>query len=373
MQTDSVPMIDLSAFREADPENPSPEQKAVALELRQACEQVGFFYIKGHGCSKAILNEMNGAMNDLFNLSLETKLELEATKNPLYRGYNSLETGAHSCTPEEKGREKDRKESFTIGAEEKNSVSVSPMHGENQWPTQNLPDFEPTARKYWEQLTHPVATRLMQALALSLELPMNYFVQKSRKNPHPQMVLLRYPPVPESQSTDVATGCGAHTDCGFLTILTQDHPGLEVKHANGTWVSAPPIEDAFVVNLGDLTQFWTHGRYQSTEHRVRNPSSTNTRHSIPFFWTVDYDTVLEPIPFCEKGEGQEPLKHITSGEYILQKLGLMYLAAPKTNEKDDEKKEETAKTSEGRKLDDGGGDGGDDNDQEKPKTKQRTE
>ena len=59
---------------------------------------------------------------------------------------------------------------------------------------------------------------------------------------------------------------------------------------------------------------------------MTNPSATNTRHSIPFFLAVDYDTTVETIPSCRdhrKGEIYEPCQ---SGEYILGKLGLMYLA-----------------------------------------------
>lgn len=36
-------------------------------------------------------------------------------------------------------------------------------------------------------------------------------------------------------------GIGAHTDYDFLTILSQDEMGgLQVRNANGDWVSAPP-------------------------------------------------------------------------------------------------------------------------------------
>lgn len=118
--------------------------------------------------------------------------------------------------------------------------------------------------------------------------------------------------------------------------MTQDQPGLEVKTAKGTWVSAPPMEDAFVVNLGDLMQFWTNNRFRSTEHRVRNPSSTTIRHSIPFFWTIDYDTVLEPIPSCTVEGMASEQAPTTSGEYILQKLGLMYLAGKKDDKPEEE-------------------------------------
>ena len=38
------------------------------------------------------------------------------------------------------------------------------------------------------------------------------------------------------------------TDCGFLTILAQDLPGLEVEDPQTKeWKSVEPIEDTFVV------------------------------------------------------------------------------------------------------------------------------
>ena len=52
--------------------------------------------------------------------------------------------------------------------------------------------------------------------------------------------------------------CGEHTDYGALTILFQDSMGgLEVFNRQGRYVSAPPIPDTVVVNLGDLMQRWT--------------------------------------------------------------------------------------------------------------------
>ena len=339
-----VPLIDLSPFgvgggNETELEN----QQKVALELRNACEKVGFFYIIGHGCPPSVMDTMMGYTKRFFDLPQDTKNGLEARNNPLYRGYNSIETGAHSCTPEDATEHPpDLKESFTIGAETlmTSAAATSPMHGPNQWPIEmrlsSVQGFETAVRQYWDQMSHTVGIRLMQALAMSLELPIDFFTSKAQRNPHSQMVLLRYPPAPkEAMSIDDPVsgrrGCGAHTDCGFLTILMQDSEGLEVQKTDGTWVSAPPLlnegnEHALVVNLGDMMAHWTNDRYQSTRHRVTNPSFTKTRHSIPFFLAVDYDTTVETIPSCHyhrKGQVYEPC---LSGEYILQKLGLMHLA-----------------------------------------------
>ncbi|KAI2498334.1 hypothetical protein MHU86_16145 [Fragilaria crotonensis] len=242
------------------------------------------------------------------------KLSLDAKNSPLYRGYNSIQTGGHSCTPEEKSVLPDLKESFTIGAETLTKEMSSPMHGPNQWPT-TLPEFEPAMRRYWDTLLGTVAVRIMKALALSLNQDVDFFL-KQCDNPVAQMVLLRYPGTEEDQRR----GCGAHTDCGFLTILAQDSvEGLEVQRTDGVWISAPPVDDAFIVNLGDMAARWTNDIYQSTPHRVK--SNTETRHSIPFFLNCNFECQVETLEGC--GESKYPPTQ--AGAYILQKLGLMYL------------------------------------------------
>jgi hypothetical protein len=62
-----------------------------------------------------------------------------------------------------------------------------------------------------------------------------------------------YPPTPPD-AAGRTRGVGAHTDFGALTLLLQDTVGgLEVLHKKtGTWHAVPPIEGAYVCNIGDL-------------------------------------------------------------------------------------------------------------------------
>lgn len=46
----------------------------------------------------------------------------------------------------------------------------------------------------------------------------------------PTCAYRRYPP---TGNADAERGCGAHTDCGFLTFVCQDAPGIEV-----CWITA---------------------------------------------------------------------------------------------------------------------------------------
>ena len=68
------------------------------------------------------------------------------------------------------------------------------------------------------------------------------------------MVLLRYPPPQNNE-----TGCGAHTDCGFLTLLVQDNVqnALQIKDKAGNWIDAPQRKNCVLCNLGDMAERWT--------------------------------------------------------------------------------------------------------------------
>ena len=78
-------------------------------------------------------------------------------------------------------------------------------------------------------------------------------------------------------------------DFGALTILLQQPgaDGLQVYEAReGEWMPIPATEDVFVVNMGDLVQKWTGGKYASTLHRVINAAGGD-RYSVPCFYHGD--------------------------------------------------------------------------------------
>lgn len=81
----------------------------------------------------------------------------------------------------------------------------------------------------------------------------------------------------------------------------------------GEWIDVPVIEDAFVVNIGDMFETWTNGEFIATTHRVRKV--TEERYSFPLFYNVDYDTVVEPLPrFVRPGDHVLPALH--AGEHL---------------------------------------------------------
>jgi isopenicillin N synthase-like dioxygenase len=86
-----------------------------------------------------------------------------------------------------------------------------------------------------------------------------------------------------------------HSDSGGFTILWQDdNGGLEVQSKRGEWVGAPPIADTFVINLGNVMQIWTNGRFSSTPHRVINRFGRD-RYSVPLFVNPDSGVRIAPL------------------------------------------------------------------------------
>jgi isopenicillin N synthase-like dioxygenase len=70
-----------------------------------------------------------------------------------------------------------------------------------------------------------------------------------------------------------------------------------------------------VVNIGDLLEVWSNGVFVSTSHRVRAVSVE--RYSFPLFFTVDYETRVEPLAHLVP-EGSVPrYAPLVSGEHLL--------------------------------------------------------
>lgn len=169
-----------------------------------------------------------------------------------------------------------------------------PLHGTNLWPAgKKYQAFKSTVLSYMDQLTH-LGQKLMEGVALGLGLNRNYFRKRFTDDPTILFRMFNYPKHVWEADED-EWGVREHTDMGFLTILKQDDSGgLEVKTRSGQWLSAPPIKDTFVINIGDMLEVWTHGIYRATPHRVKNTGNID-RLSLPFFFDPNWNSTLEPI------------------------------------------------------------------------------
>jgi isopenicillin N synthase-like dioxygenase len=201
------------------------------------------------------------------------------------------------------------------------------MHGPNLWPEefhiQGAPSMKATVLAYLTAVTQ-VAQRLFRALAVALGLSVEYFDARFTQTPTTLFRIFNYPLRPDAAPDEDVWGVREHTDYGFLTLLLQDldgRGGLEVLTRAGEWIQAPPVQYAFVVNLGDMLEIWTHGLYRATPHRVRYPplnwgpdlTTFGDRLSFPFFFDPHWHASIEPIAALQE-EGDR-VSHHSAGVY----------------------------------------------------------
>lgn len=69
-----------------------------------------------------------------------------------------------------------------------------------------------------------------------------------------------------------------------------------MKSPQGEWVDVPVLDNAFVVNVGDMLDQLTGGRLPSRAHRVLPPSPTaGARFSFPFFFDFAWTAPMAPL------------------------------------------------------------------------------
>ena len=289
----TIPLIDLQAA--------SAEQLARSID--DALCGAGFFAITSHGVPDAVTVAAFEVSRRFFALEEGAKRRWHVERSPHKRGFDPI--GWQSLDP---AQPPDVKESFYLGVE---------AIGPNQWPDETLvPGFRAACNVYAAQM-ETLARRLMALFEMALGLPTGHF-DGFMHQPTCTTRLLHYPPQP-LQAAPGQIGCGAHTDWGALTLLAQDDAGgLQVRLKNGDWLDVTPIRGALVVNVGEMTQRWTNDRWPSTLHRVINRHSGRDRWSIAYFFDLDAQAVIEPLPGCV-GDGR-PARYgpITAGEHLAE-------------------------------------------------------
>jgi isopenicillin N synthase-like dioxygenase len=281
-----LPIIDMSPLYDLG-DRASVER--VALEIRSACRKHGFFYVLGHGIPFEKLVDLEAASRKFFDLSVEDKNRIAMRHGGIaWRGYFPVGGELTSGRP-------DMKEGLYFGTElaldHPRVLAGTPLHGPNLWP-ESVPELRGLVLDYMAA-TSAAAQTLLRGMALSLDLPNDYFTETYTRNPTILFRIFNYP-----AADDASWGVGEHTDYGLLTLLAQDRlGGLQVK-SREEWIEAPPVDGTLVCNIGDVLDRLTGGWYRSTPHRVRN-SSGHARLSFPLFFDPDFDAEMQALPTVE--------------------------------------------------------------------------
>jgi isopenicillin N synthase-like dioxygenase len=277
----SIPIVDIGALFGTH----AIEIAATAKALGAAARSNGFLYITGHRRPAALFDGLLDAARRFFAQPLTEKMRVYIGNSRNHRGYvPEGEEVFAAGTP-------DAKEAYDCARDlphdDPDYLAGNPLLGPNQWP--DFPGFKSAVNAYYDA-TFQLGRVLLRGFALALGESPDRFDPLLTKPPS-QLRLIHYPYDPTAADKP---GIGAHTDYELFTLLRSTAPGLEVMNEAGAWMDAPPVPDAYVVNIGDMLELWTNGDFVATSHRVRKVPEE--RYSFPLFFAVDYHTRISPLP-----------------------------------------------------------------------------
>jgi isopenicillin N synthase-like dioxygenase len=300
-----IPIIDLSRLRH----NPADPQLVKALDT--ALVETGFCYLSMHGIAPRLIERAQAAALTFFSHSPEYKAQYDISRATRHSGYVSF--GEKGLYQDEAQR---MYEAFDIGLElpanDADYLAGNIFYGPNTWP--DIIGFRTAVYGYYEAVRE-----LSQLLSQTIEVALGlapHSLQRMMQKPTAQMRLIHYP-ANHTQPRAAAShaNMGAHTDYEFFTLLYQTKPGLQTVNMAGEWVDAPPMPNTLVMNVGDLAEVISGGRYRSNPHRVLNTGEQ--RFSMPFFAAFDYDAVIQPMLPIVNSRQYPPLQ---AGAHLLQQV-----------------------------------------------------
>jgi len=269
---------------------------AIAAQVRDACEHVGFFYMAGHGVPQAVVDAAFAASREFHALPLADKMRLKINENNI--GYLPVNQSMQRASTVHKNTRPNYNESFFIshdrGADHPDVVAGLPLRGRNQWPEGHA-RMRTAMLEYLKSLDG-VGARMLPVLARALDMPAAYFAPFFENEPHINVRFLHYPP--QETEDDEQFGQAPHTDNSFITILAREEvPGLAVRLPSDEWLAPPIIPGTFLVNLGNMMKRWSNDRFLSTPHGVLNDSGRD-RYSIAFFYSPNPASEIACLPSC---------------------------------------------------------------------------
>ena len=297
-----IPVIDLAAGLSGD----AGALAALGTEIRQACTDVGFFYIRGHGIPDAVIDDAFEQSKRFHALPMAAKQALSLDAGNI--GYLAMNASTQGHSTVHKATRPNQNESYFVSHETDPGVPGAmprvPKRGRNAWPD-GLPGFRERVMAYFDAV-HALSQRMLPAFSCVLGMKADFLDPMFTEGAHVQLRFAHYPP---TQVSDNDFGAGPHTDNSFFTILARmDVPGLHIRLPSGEWVIPPLIPGTLLVNIGNYARRMTNDQFLSTPQGViveggadrysiayfHSPTSTNTISVLPPFIDTDHPAKYEP-------------------------------------------------------------------------------
>ncbi|KAK6914072.1 Non-hem dioxygenase N-terminal domain [Dillenia turbinata] len=284
-----VPVIDLAGIQYED------RRKEIVREICAASETWGFFQVVNHGIPLTVLDDAINGIRMFHEQDPESKKEFytrDLTKKVRYSSNFDL---------------------YLSGtANWRDTLTISFM-ARGQLKPEELPAVcRDTTLRYIKHVRE-FGDTLFKLLSEALGLKPDHLhhlecAQACVFSNH------YYPACPEPELT---LGTSSHFDPVFLTALLQDQlGGLQVAH-NNQWVNVRPIKGGLVINIGELLQILSNGKFRSVNHRVA-ANRVGPRISIACFFEGSHripEKVYGPIEELLSKENPPRYKEFQVSEF----------------------------------------------------------
>jgi isopenicillin N synthase-like dioxygenase len=285
----TIPVIDLGPYLAGEPGG----MERAAGELRLALTEIGFYFIVNHGVPEAMIRDVFREAARFHAQPLDTKMQVRIDKHNV--GYLPMRGDTLRTSTVETVTKANLNEALFVAREladdHPDVVAGRRFRSANHWP-HDLPGFRETVVAYCDTLERLVQ-KLVRLYAVALGLPAAYFDGPFTDFQY-KLRMTHYPNQPVSANDEF--GIAPHTDTSFLTLLApNDVPGLSIRTQSGAWIDAPAIEDAYVVNGGQMLQRWTNDVFLATPHRAINRSG-GERYALAFFCDANIDWPVAAVP-----------------------------------------------------------------------------
>ncbi|XP_020216934.1 protein SRG1 [Cajanus cajan] len=285
-----IPVIDLALLSHGNTDE--------LLKLDVACKEWGFFQIVNHGIQKELLHRMKDASAEFFKLPIEEKDKYAMPSNDI-QGYG------HAYVVSE--------EQTLDWSDILMFVTYPNRYRKLQYWPKTPEGFKEIIEAYASEIRR-VGEELLSSLSVIMGMQKHVLLELQKESL--QGIRVNY--YPPCSTPEKVLGLSPHSDSSTITLLMQDDdvPGLEIRHEGG-WVPVTPISDALVINVGDVIEIWSNGKYKSVEHRaVTNMNKTRT--SYAFFVCPQEDVEVEPLDHIIDAQNPMLYQKVKYGDYLRQ-------------------------------------------------------
>ncbi|KFK36116.1 hypothetical protein AALP_AA4G080200 [Arabis alpina] len=283
-----IPIIDMSQ-----------ERSQVSKQIVKACETLGFFKVVNHGVDQTIISRMEQESINFFAKSVHEKISVKPANQPFRYGFRDI------------GLKGDSGEVEYLLFHTNDPAFLSQL------------SFNSAVNCYIEAVNQLVS-KILDLTAEELRVPPSTFSKLISTVDSDSVLRVNHYPTSDCGTNRVCdksesvmrVGFGEHTDPQILTVLRSNGiGGLQVLNSDRLWVPVSPDPSAFCVNVGDLLQVMTNGRFISVKHRVL-ASGKESRLSTAYFAGPPLQAKIGPIPAMITAVNQPRLyQTFTWGEY----------------------------------------------------------